>query len=836
MSYWICSLFFFSGLSALIYEIAWLRILSWSLGNTSDATMCVLAAFLGGLAAGALIGGRIADRLQSNLLPFYSRIEICIAITAVAVSLLALQMPFLFSAISHALPFKDTVLPIARFIMCACILLIPTALMGATMPILTRFLALYNGPSTSFARLYSANTLGAVTGSLAACFLGFPYLGVMGTIYLAAAINLAIGCLAFLFSIANKSLAVTKDREDERDIDVIHAVQSSKSSDLLFLCLLSALSGFSALSYEILWTRLLRFYCVSTTYAFTIMTSSVILGLGLGSIIYEKCLAEKKTPKQQLTSLAFTQCIAALLATASLVFMPLASLFVHTTSSSGAENNLLALLLIGLIFIVPPATVIGITFPIIGGLAVSFKQIGSGIGFVYGANTLGCVLGAIIVGFIVQHGVSSFSAFQVTIIFTALIATFALLKSVGFAKPLSLAICSAPLVVFLGLVPWIPDPLQRCFLEKKQPILSYGEDATGIVMVLERGDFRELRTGSSAVSSTAMPAKRYMRLMGALPSLLHKNPQEALVICFGTGTTADAVAASTSVKHLDIVELSSEVLKNAPLFANANNNVLANKKVSTFVNDGRNFLLFSRSKYDIMSFEPPPQTEAGIVNLYSREFYQLTKDHLKPGGIVCQWVPIFYEGTDIWKMMVRSARDVFPNVSIWLPNNGEAMLIASMEPIKIDAQEMQTKMDASPDLKKALSEVGFADPYAILSTFILGGRRLDNYLGGLPPITDDRLQMEFCLPYISKELFVWNLQSVAGDIQQCLQESFEMSHVDKQSLQKNLEALNALRMRTQSLLEGQNPTKQQDLIDKALHLTPNNRFFQYAKDHSDGQG
>jgi len=244
---------------------------------------------------------------------------------------------------------------------------------------------------------------------------------------------------------------------------------------------------------------------------------------------------------------------------------------------------------------------------------------------------------------------------------------------------------------------------------------------------------------------------------------------------------------------MDIVELSPMVLKVGHQFAASNLNVLNAQKVSAYANDGRNFLLCSKNKYDVITLEPPPLTEAGVVSLYSTEFYQILKRHLNPGGVVCQWVPLFYESSTLWKMMVQSVRQTFPQVSVWVPNQEEAILLASENPLEIDAPKMQAKIDASPKLKKLLSEVGFDDAYSMLGTFVVAGPQLDQYVGNVRPITDDRPQMEFYLPYMGPQASSTDLERAAGSPLKCMQQSLKLIDTEENALEINFEKTHEIR-------------------------------------------
>jgi spermidine synthase len=778
----IFALFFFSGISALIYEVAWLRLLALTVGSTAEATSCVLAVFLGGLAIGNWFGGKFADKCTGKeLIAYYGKLEIGIAITAPAVSFLVYKTPYLLAAFCHQFGESGPFIPLMRILISCTVLLLPTILMGATSPTLTRYVTFFGTPAKSFARLYALNTLGAVVGSLLACFFGFAYLGIAGTIIGAAVINLLIAVC--VFQLAKKVdvsfLAASTDADEPHTEEL----KQADRSNLLFLCTLSALLGFGALSYEVLWTRMLRFYSYSSTYSFTIMVSSFLLGLGLGSLIFERLHRNDRDFKASSIDLGFAQYLASLACAASLVAMPLAALLIrHQDMRTNQIQEIVALVATGLIFITPAATAVGLTFPMIGGMAAGFRKVGMSVGAVYAANTIGCVAGALFVGLVFQPIMGSYKAFQITVLLSTIIGSMAVWKGASDKKAATILFCVVPPILAGMFVAFSDDPILIEERSGKSQILQYGEDTTGIVAVVQHPDFKELRTNSASVSTTSLPARRYMRLLGVLPTLLTAKPENVLVICFGTGTTAGAQAVCSQVKHMDIVELSPMVLAVAHQFANSNLDVVQKGNISAKVADGRNYLLCSSKKYDVITLEPPPLTEAGVVGLYSKEFYEILKDHLNPGGVVCQWVPLFYESSTLWRMTVQSVRQTFPHTSIWVSNNDEAIVLASEDALKIDPPKMQSAIDSSPTLKKLLAEVGLDNAYSMLGTFILGGTQLDHYVGDVQPITDNHPQMEFYLPYREPNATFKDLETAAGQGLQCIKESLSWQNVDQDAI------------------------------------------------------
>jgi spermidine synthase len=824
MRYWLYLAFFFSGFSALIYEVAWVRILGFALGNTAQATGCVLAVFMGGLALGAVAAGRIADRFSQRTLLAYGVIEIAIGLVSVVVTKVLQSGPAIFGSLYQQV--GDTWLPVLRLLFSGIQLLLPTILMGATLPVLVRFFSdKFAHAGEFFSRLYGLNTLGAVAGSLAATFLGFSYLGLSGTIYLACTINCVVGISAALLSKRSVPSAEVRAAEEET---------AAPLGNLWLLCLIAGLSGFTALSYEVLWTRLLRLYTTSITYAFTFMVSTFLLGLALGSFIYQKWIARKAdVVENELKRFSKVQYAAAAAAAVSLIVLPLAVMW-RAKALNPAVNmlehpmeNIIWQAIVTLVAILLPATIIGISFPMIGSLVASrSKSVGKAVGTIYGANTIGCVFGSLLSSMVFVPVFGTYKAFAVTIflsIFTGLLCAAAAAKK---NLPMMLAsgsVAAVLVVYFFQQSASYSLPVSNA----SQKLLKYSEDYTGTICVVDYPETKSrlLAINGASYALTILPCKRYMRLLGHLPVLLHPNPKTALNICFGTGTTGGSVALHPEIERLDIVDLSPEVLKSAQFFTESNHGVLDKAKVKPRVDDGRNFLLCTQNKYDVLTFEPPPPVESGIVNLYSKEFYELAKSRLNDGGIICQWVPLHEQSDALWKQLVKSAREVFPYVSIWEPSTGEALIVASTKPLNVDPAVMRKRLDSAPEVKANLDEVGLGSAEALLASYLSSGKHLDDYVGSAPAVTDDHPTLEFFLPYAGPLPYAYKIENPNPD-----PELFGTNKPSPEFLAKLKTNRDALSL-TRHAYEQATPEGRAKSLADAAKLVPENPWFQYLLTH-----
>ncbi len=832
---------FLSGFSALIYEISWLRLMSLTLGSTAYATSCALAIFLLGLAVGAYLGGKEIDILKYRPLKAYGLVEVCIGISSLAISPLLIAAPKLILAATANAPSANLnyVLLIALF---SClIMLIPTIFMGATLPIVLKQIGEYASPKRSFAFIYGLNTLGAVFGSLAAAFIGFSYLGIQNTILAAIIINLFIGTVSFLFA---KQFTLPGSSQSKTDLQAFplpedNVGDQTQTFPLATICLLAFSSGYASLTFEVVWVRLLRFFENSLTYTFTIMISTFLLGLCLGSFIYERFIEHKdKTIEEKLLRFANLQYLAAIASSGCLIGIPICLMInMHIGQNHGSvfAEPLFAfsmLFLNGAVCILLPATLLGLLFPLLGSIAASTKrtEFASKVGIVYAANTIGCVLGAVVSGLILIPRFGSYDTFQLAVLFSVACAAWAISKNPHLDKTKKLAITIIPVLIATAFYLFVKLPFYHFFhTEGKDKILFYGEDNVGTMFIIyfpgnePVENLRQIVVNGSCLATTVMPSRRYMRLLGHLPALIHPKPNKALIACYGTGTTAGSLSIYPDIKQLDIVELSPMIIKNAYLFADTNHMVLENPKTKVHIEDARNYLLRHIEKYDLISMEPPPPIEAGIVNLYTTEFYQLISQRLNDDGIYAQWVPMHEPPAKLWKMMIKSAVEVFPHVSIWLPTSGEAILLASKSPITFNIEQARKKIAESKIIQDSLKDVGFTDAESILSTYIVSDKQLQNLLGELPPVTDNKPALEFFLPYLGPFLTDDQLiKQGSSDITEIVP---DRSNLNRQSLERHRNAL----LLSFTPIKHFSNEKKKALFDQIDILEPNNNMYRFLR-------
>lgn len=798
---------FLSGAAALVYEIAWQRQLVLVVGGTAQAIACVLSFFMTGLSIGSYAAGRFCDRTVHHI-RYYARCEGLIALTGVGAGLCFAAFPNLFAQLQLQ---GCSVAGWQKLLLSGLAMLPSAVLMGASLPLAVRGLSLTEvDKQKQFSDLYGANLLGGAIGVLVACFVGFSYLGIIGTVMCAGLANLVVCAVAW--GLPNKTAVPVLSEE-------------AASATPWFLVTVAVLSGYCAMAFEVLWTRFLRYYTTSTTYAFAMMLAVFLLGLFVASV-----LQKKEASNGQLGKYFVWTFFSVLL---SFAFLPAAELLADTVRVllslflPPQAAGIAASLAVAVVFLLPSAVCCGLIFPALGNLANSSRNPGRAIGSIYAANTVGCIAGSAVTLLVLVPLFGSQLSLWWCLVLTAMSAILCYRRAglSGLKYSLLLALLAIGLIALRFGLPDSYLDLMRAAGMRGQ-LMAAGEDSSSSVSVLGFPGFKKMMINGEPYSSTALHGQRYMRLIGHFPCLVHPNPKRVLSVCYGTGTTAGASAVHPDVKSVDIVELSPAVLSASPLFSDVNRDVLASAKTNVYVDDARNYLQSPHSCWDVITFEPPPPYDAGVTNLYTVEFYRQVKGHLCSQGIMCQWVPMGLQSEALWKMMLASAAQCFQYVSVWCPNNREAILLASDTAPRFDAAAMRDRMQPE-QVGQSLAEVGFDSPEAILSTLLLTNEQVRDYTRGSGVLTDDKPALEFFLAYPFKLLYPADLEERYPIVS---------STTDDEALVGHRHAIYLLRQAGVLVDRHGDFSKAREALEKANKLVPGNRFLEWAKEFVAIQG
>jgi spermidine synthase len=735
----VVGLFFISGISALMYEIAWTRLMSLLFGDTVFAVSTVLTSFMAGLALGSFWGGRMIDR-RPRVLTMYAFLEVSIGLSALLLPLALEGITPLYVWLHRHLHTTFYLFSLLRLLLALSLLLIPTTLMGATLPVLSRYLVQTHATlGQHMGLLYGLNTSGAVIGCFAAGYILIGRVGLYQTVGIGAALNLAIGFAAWgLRGRAGEGPPVGM-AQAEMSPSAPHGIADYNAGTLRLVLWSFVLSGLTALSYEVIWTRALVFFIGNSTYAFSAMLTTFLCGLALGSLALARLSDRAWNLACLLGVLQLAIGMYALL-TIPLLGKLFYGLDVWWDGFSSASWGTPVWLKFAKTFMVilPPTFCLGGTFPLVSKIVARGPQgIGRSIGNIYALNTLGAIAGSWIAGF----ALIPFLGVQKSLVATALInvgvGSLLLMRASEKRRRLQLAVYAGVLALLIAVIPGMPE-LRFADIagEPEKEILYYDEGIAGVVKVAtDIHDRRLLSINGWSVAGTGSPHPdvalvndypEVQKMLAHLPMLLHPNPRQVLVIGFGAGGTSWSISRY-EVEQLDIVEFVPGVIEAARFFPEVNHDVLADPRVRVTIDDGRNYLLVTPKTYDVVSVDTLDPKHSGNGNLYTREFYELSKQVLKPGGIFVQWLPYHQADNASLKMIVRTFQDVYPHATLWLTRfKGYTLLVGALEPLSVDVARLEAHF-GDPAIQQDVAEAHVTTPWQFLEGLTMAPDTLRRY-------------------------------------------------------------------------------------------------------------
>jgi spermidine synthase len=726
---------------ALIYQVMWLRMLALVFGVTVYAASTVLASFMAGLALGSYSAGRVAGRLRSPLLVF-GLIEIGIGATAFATPALLAVAKDIWIATQPSLPASLPVITFARFAAAFAVLIVPTTLMGATLPVVMESaLVKDRAVASRIGLLYAANTAGAIVGALTAGFYLVSHIGIEGSFKIAALTNATIGLLAIALAWARRPATATDRTADHGHEPVVLDASATPAAQPAVLWTF-ALSGLLSLAIEIVWFRMLVVFLRPTAYAFTIMLAAVLAGIAIGSAVATPLLRRRGPWLAILTVVQLLIAITAVLSFNSLTQLQAAGeRFAPVIVGLGIDPYLAPILVACLMAMLPTTLLLGFAFPI--GLSLWAAQStdpARRIGSFYSLNVLGAIGGSIASGFLLLPTLGSRGSL-IAIASLALVSSVMLALTQWRARP-----NFAGFVLFVGPVAFgmsalnAADPFAIADrqLHRGERIVWREEGIQTTVAVHERGaGGRPMRIlyldGMHQSDDLASSAFVHHRI-GALPVMLHPNPRRALVVGLGGGATPGAVAHFEGVA-VDVVELSDAVVQGARFFNHINFDLLQRPNATLRVDDGRNFLLTTRQRYDVITADIILPRHAGAGALYAKEYFELVRGALAEGGLALQWNGA--ETVTPYKMIMRTFMSVFPYTTLW--GDGTLML-GSMEPFTLSASGYQARRQ-DPKFRELFDW----DLTMLRRNYLAGPERLRQWVGDGPILTDDKPLIEYFL-------------------------------------------------------------------------------------------
>ena len=760
--------FFFSGVAGLIYEVVWTRMLTQIFGNTTYAIATVLASFMAGLALGSYFFGKFADRRKNDFL-LYGLLEAGVGIYGLLVPQLfkigqALYIPLY--GINESYPFVFNLL---LFALSFVLLVFPTILMGATLPVLSRFFVhslAHLGRRVG--DLYATNTLGAVIGCAAAGYYVIPTFGMRDAVFLAAGLNLVIA-----------GLIIIVDRLRQKDVVVelveeVPAPSAAEVSDpapswLTWVLLGSfGLSGFCALVYENAWTRALTMVLGSSVYSFTTMLVTFLIGLALGGFLYARLLGEREA---RVSTFGLVELMIGLAALATIpLFERLPLLFLRFLSGFGYSFVMfltIQLLLSALVMFLP-TVFFGMTFPMVARLFTqSVYRVGSGVGTSYAANTMGAILGAFAGGFIFIPHFGVQNTILIAVVINLIVGWVLIVVDPRYAPAaraaLGVAVLAAVVLIPLRTPRWDPYvltsgvtiyneryddlPLDSLRLEDmhRDPMLYYREGLTATISVQQIGkDYIYWKTNGKIDGSHGDALTQLMS--GYIGIFMNPKAERAAVIGLGTGMTTRAISAFKTVREIEVMEIEPAMLKTATFFNEKNGKILEDPRVRVIPTDGRNYLLATRKHYDIISAEPSNPWIAGVANLYTKEFYEIIKSKLTENGVFAQWIHNYSMSPDDFRMVFRTFSEVFPYMTVWVMKESDFLMVGSKKEQVFEYKLLADILANSDKMKADFKDLGLSDIYAVLGFYRMGKKEVMAFTEGADVNTDDGAQLEYSAP------------------------------------------------------------------------------------------
>lgn len=824
-SLWLMGLcFILSGATGLIYEVLWARMLGLVFGATTFAISAVLAAFMGGLALGSAWAGKLAARIRRPL-RVYGYLEIGIAVYALAVPLLFRWIDSVYALIWEQFHPGFYAFSLWRFVLSCVVLLVPTTLMGATLPILSA--ALLRSPShtqTSVTRLYTCNLLGAILGTLAAGFLLLPNYGVRLTIFTAAALNFLIGIASIIIDRRDAGRAGANEKDaneraqhsqaattiDETPVETEDAsidsarLETGGSGKFWLLC--AVVSGFVTISTQVAWTRVLTMVIGSSTYAFSIVVALFLMGLAGGAYI----VAAKKMTSNLRREIMNVEAATAILLFLSIMItnmMPGLLINLGSRFEVNSWGGLLALqVLMAALLVLVPALLMGMVMPLVlvwaseatEGMAV--RRVGRS----YAVNTLGAIAGAFSTGFILIPKAGA----RFTILFAATLClilaglayqprrrgvdmdvrrslaagvTFALIITMFVIAPrMNLSDLSKgayDLLVRIRANPQFSDgktdgPQTNKFLmheegPKTNRLLMYEEGPTATVSVREDWGSRSMAINgrTNASDSADMPTQI---ILGQLPMLLAPRTDSALIVGYGSGVSVGAMLQS-NVQKLECVELEPEVIKAGSLFDHVNNRPLEDPRTRLIIDDARTYLRVNPVQYDVIVSEPSHPWVPGVANLFTQQFFELGRSRLKDEGVFVQWLQIYQLSTDSLRSVLATYRSVFPHVLVFrvggTTQGKDLILVGSRAPLTLD--RLKERMSDSRAAAE-LARIQIKSEADLLNWYICDETQLGPAVAGAVINTDDNMHIENRAP---REAFLPLMEANAAWIEALARQS-----------------------------------------------------------------
>lgn len=759
-------LFFVSGVTGLIYQVAWARMFITVFGNTTQAVATVLAAFMGGLALGSIVIGKRADRFSRPVFS-YGVLTTLIGIFAIAFPLLLIGLQRLYASVYAT--FGENTLPLVavRFLLSFLMVLIPTTLMGGTLPVLSKYAGReLNKAGKRIGGLYSVNTLGAALGTLLAGFLLLEFIGVRPSVYLAAAMSLGVGVVAMfsgrgivveLAPATSQALPPEEGARGEHSQEAVGRQPGRAGAwpdaawryvpTVVLVCF--AVSGAAALAYEVLYTRVLVFSLGTSAHAFSAMLTTFLVGIALGSFIFSRIVDRWRNLTDSFAAVEIIIGAAVLASILAISRMGVThqALGIRDAGGDLIRNRGAGFLQAAVIMFIP-TVFMGATFPIVARIFARQREtVSFSIGKIYFFNTLGAVAGSLSAGFLLIPALGTARAIALMAAFN--LGVGVLLLSCRRPRRLWAGLAAAVFVGFAVLATSLkPSLFARTFNigQEGSELLYFKEGTSGTVTVHKYPWYDLIAVDGIDVAGTGFMLRITQKLQAHLPVLLADEQEKVAHIGFGSGETM-YVLTLHDIPRIDGIEICRDIIAAARLyFGSINHNVFDEPEVNIIIMDGKNYVLLTDETYDVIMTDSfyPGVGEAGSA-LYTYDHFRTCREKLKPGGVLSCWLPLDLHITDL-RIALRAFHRAFPNMMLWYGYSGftqHALLVGkNHDEMKIDFARFVRAFE-NQRVSEDLSFILMGDPYTLVSCLLLDGKGVDEFCGDIPLNTDDHPVLEF---------------------------------------------------------------------------------------------
>jgi spermidine synthase len=736
---------FISGASALIYQLIWVRLLGLVFGVSSFAVATVVAVFLLGLGLGSYVFGRWSERARDPL-RIYLYVELGIAATSLVAYLVIETLPvyrYLYEYAYNNLGFYG--LSVARLLLSTLVLLPPVFLIGGTMPLLAKyFLRDPDNLGSSFSKIYYLNTLGACAGALLTGFLFVRYFGVNGTLMIAVGGNLLV---ALIIALSKRAAGATRPATGER---------SPYSYMLVFLFL----TGFISLSYEMLWVRILSTYGLSTSQAFALILAGFLLGFSVGAWVVARQVDRRRDLGSWFSSVSIVTAFSG--AVVLLLFRQFEVITILLADATPMSQLTLGMALAFTVSFIP-AVFMGILFPLgVRIYAHDVDRIGAKAGNTFFSNTLGCVLGSLLTGFVLIPFLGMWNTTLLLINLSLLIAVAFLLRGSRASSKqwVSLVVVAgvANLLVFTDSKTFHAELKGRDLRTAAEgfDVIYYAEGLSGTVTAVERGNYRGLFVDGQNVSGTDLVLLADSKMLAHVPLLLAEEPEVALTVGYGTGTTSGSMLLYDVDVHA--VEIEKKIIEAAPLFSKVNYASYADPDLDIVMDDARNYIATTDEKFSVIVTDVTNLKYKRNPYLYTREYFEIMRGALSPDGVAAAWLPVGGLSFGDLRTLIATFDSVFPHTTAWYFTQFPThfiILVGTPGPTRVNLTELGEKMtQVEGDLRSLRVE----NVYELASMLLLGESDIDAMVDGASIHTDNRPILEY------SDMDLYNVTDVAPNL------------------------------------------------------------------------